>query len=451
MCDDLGYADVGFNGAKDIRTPHIDSLARAGTVFTSAYVPHPFCGPSRMGMLAGRYPHCFGAPFNLPNSGLAIEAYNQQGIDVNETLISSLLQESGYFTGAIGKWHLGIQPQFHPNARGFDEYYGFLGGGHKYFPEQFEPIYQRQKARGVKYVNEYSVPLEHNGKNVQEKDYITDALSREAVRFVELAAKKDHPFFLYLAYNAPHSPLEAKEDDLAEFTHVEDEKRRTYAAMVYAVDRGVGQLVEQLTDDNILDETLIVFLSDNGGKLGLGANNSPLREGKGSAFEGGFRVPMFFHWPGKVTGNRKFDHPISAIDFYPTFASLAGVDMPADKHIDGIDIWDAVANGENPRQGKPIFAARHRGGSTDVAIRRDQWKAVKAYNGRWQLFDVVKDISERHDVSGSNVQILSDLASCAKAWSSSHSQPRWFDNEKAEAAWKKAGMPKYDETFSVGK
>ena len=253
LCDDLGYADVGFNGAKDITTPHLDELAAQGTVFSSAYVCHPFCGPSRMGLLSGRYPHKFGAPFNLPPVGLNIEEYNKLGIPEGETLLSTTLQQAGYRTAAIGKWHLGITTPYHPNKRGFDDFYGFLGGGHMYFPERYGPIYDRQVKSGKTVFNEYIVPLEHNGRQVEETEYMTDALSREAVRFVKKASKKESPFFLYLAYNAPHTPLEAKEDDLARFSGISDEKRRTYAAMVYAVDRGVGRVISALRETKSLN------------------------------------------------------------------------------------------------------------------------------------------------------------------------------------------------------
>jgi arylsulfatase B len=303
LCDDLGYADVGFNGSKDIRTPNLDALATGGTIFMSAYVPHPFCGPSRMGMLTGRYPHRFGAPFNLPNSGLGIESYNRKGIPVGEKLISTVLQEAGYYTGAIGKWHLGIDPQFHPNQRGFDDFFGFLGGGHEYFPEKYVPIYERQRKAGNEHFNEYIVPLEHNGKQVTETEYMTDALSREGVRFVNDAATRGQPFFLYLAYNAPHTPLQAKQEDLAVYAHIKDEKRRTYAAMVHAVDRGVGQVVDALKQTSEFDNTLIVFLSDNGGKLGAGASNRPLKQGKGSVHEAAFACPCSF--TGRATWLRE--------------------------------------------------------------------------------------------------------------------------------------------------
>ena len=219
---------------------------------------------------------------------------------------------------------MGVKADYHPNRRGFDDFYGFLGGGHQYFPARYRPIYERQTRSGKAFINDYVTPLERNGKQARETEYITDGLSREAVRFVKDAAAKQQPFFLYLAYNAPHSPLEAKEDDLVRFSSIQDKKRRTYAAMVYAVDRGVGKLVQALTMTGEFDETLIVFLSDNGGKLSLGANNGPLRDGKGSTFEGGFRVPMFFHWPNRVPAGRRFDHPCNCARFLSHLRGACG-------------------------------------------------------------------------------------------------------------------------------
>ena len=448
LCDDLGYADVGFNDGTDVKTPSLDQLAKNGTIFTSAYVCHPFCGPSRMGLMSGRYPHAIGAPFNLPPSGLGIGDFNRQGIDVNEKLISTVLQESGYSTGAFGKWHLGIEQPFHPNNRGFGDFYGFLGGGHMYFPERYGPIYERQVKTGKTSFNEYIVPLEHNGKPVKETEYMTDALSREAVRFVNEAAAKHEPFFLYLAYNAPHTPLEAKDHDLALFADIKDEKRRTYAAMIYAVDRGVGRLVEALKETDSFDNTLIVFLSDNGGKIGGGSNNAPLTEGKGSICEGGYRVPMFFHWPGKVAVGKRFDHPVTALDFYPTFARLAGASVPQAKQLDGKDIWDALTAGRSPRPDESIFALRHWNGFHNVGIRRNQWKASKrGPNSQWMLFNLDDDIGETSDVSGQHPEIVEQLVADGREWSSTHTRPLWFDNKAAEQRWNDQNMPRYDETF----
>lgn len=449
LADDLGYADVGFNGAKDIRTPELDQLAKGGTIFTSAYVAHPFCGPSRTALMTGRYPHEIGAPFNLPNSGDGIERYNRQGVDVHEPFVSTVLHDAGYYTGAIGKWHLGITAPYHPNARGFDDFYGFLGGGHDYLPAKFGPAYDRQVKAGNKHINDYLLPLEHNGKDVTETEYLTDGLAREAVRFVHEAAAKKAPFFLYLAFNAPHTPLQAKPEDLALFPDIKDKNRQTYAAMVYGVDRGVGELVKALKATGAFDNTLIVFLSDNGGRTDEGADNSPLRGVKGDTWEGGYRVPMFFHWPGQVPAGRRFDYPVTALDFYPTFAGLGGAALPAGKKLDGLDIWSDFLAGRDPRHDGMIYALRYRGKFSEVGARRDQWKITRVSNGSWKLFNLEEDIGEQHDLSAKFPQRLRDMVGAAEIWSRSHVRPLWFDNEEAEAAWDRNKMPNYGTTFIV--
>lgn len=447
MCDDLGYADVGFNGATEIKTPSLDALAKAGTICTSGYVVHPFCGPSRMGMMAGRYPHKFGAPYNLPPSALNLEEYKTKGIPVGETLISKVLQDSGYYTGLVGKWHMGFTPEFHPNRRGFDDFYGFLGGGHDYMPERYVATFARQKKAGKKVFNEYITPLEHNGKEVTETEYMTDALSREGARFINEAAAKENPFFLFVSYNAPHTPLQAKEEDLKKYAHIKDEKRRTYCAMVHAVDRGVGRIVESLNATGEMKNTLIVFLSDNGGKLGAGADNTPLKRGKGSVYEGGIRVPMFFHWPEHVPAGKKIDWPVTALDFYPTFASLANADIPKDQAIDGQNIWKGLAGGENPRSGDLLFSMRHHAAFSNVGIRMDNWKAC-CVGKRWALFDVAADPGEENDLSQQQPELLDRMIEGAKFWSQQHSQPQWFHSAPARDKWSEMDMPNHEAIFS---
>lgn len=447
MCDDLGYSDVGFNGATDIRTPSLDRLAGKGTICSAAYVVHPFCGPSRMGLMTGRYPHTFGAPFNLPETGDGNEEYYRQGIDSNEPLMSTVLQRAGYYTGAVGKWHMGSAPPFHPNVRGFDDFYGFLGGGHKYFPDDYRSRYEQQVQAKVKRIWDYITPLEHNGNVVRENEYLTDALSHEAVRFVKQAAEKQQPFFLYLSYNAPHTPLEAKQEDLVHYSGIPDEKRRTYAAMVHAVDRGVGELAATLETAGMMDNTLIIFLSDNGGQLRSGATNRPLKGGKGDTFEGGFRVPMFWHWPGKIAAGEWFDHPISALDLYPTFAGLAGAEIPESKLLDGRNIWDAFLAGQDPRPNSPIYALRHRNGYSDVAVRQGPWKACKAYNQPWKLHNLHQDIAETHDLSAQYPDRLWSMVSKAQQWSQSHPQPKWFHALSSRDHWRESEMPNYAKTF----
>ena len=446
LCDDLGYSDVGFNGAKDITTPHLDKLAANGMVCSAGYVPHPFCGPSRAGLMTGRYPHKFGSQFNLMmNSGELIG----EGIPLQETFISKVLQNAGYHTGIIGKWHLGAVPDYHPNKRGFDDFYGFLGGGHKYFPHEYQPLYEEQIKAGNKLINDYLKPLEHNNQEVKETEYITDALSREAVRFVNEAQNKDEPFFLYLAYNAPHSPLEAKEEDLEKFVSIQDKKRRTYAAMVHAVDRGVGQLVDALETTDALVNTLIVFFSDNGGKLSLGATNTPLREGKGSTCEGGYRVPMLFHYPNNIPAGINFEYPVSALDFYPTFARLAEASIPEGKELDGKDIWEGLSTAKNPRPGEMIYAMRHRPGYSDVGARQDQWKILKTNQNPWKLYNIKSDIGEQNDLSKEHPERLKAMVSKVEQWSKSHTEPRWFDPVELKKDWEEKEMAKFGDTFKV--
>lgn len=450
LCDDLGYADLGFNGATDIRTPELDKLAAGGTLFTSAYVAHPFCGPSRMALLSGRYPHPMGVPYNLAPLSYDFPESSTQGIPEGEVLVSKVLQDSGYTTGVVGKWHLGFEPQYHPNVRGFDDFYGFLGGGHFYFPEKFKPIYERQKKAGKSPINEYLLPLEHNGKEVDETEYITDGLSREAIRFVTDASKKDAPFFLYLAYNAPHSPLEAKEEDMEPYQFIKDGKRRKYAGMMAAVDRGVGNLVDALEVAGEFDNTLIIFTSDNGGKTSLGASNHPLKKGKGSVSEGGIRVPMFFHWPKGVPAGRVFEHPVTTLDFFPTFVSLAEAEVPEGKVLDGVDVMDAVTRGESPREDGMVYAVRHRGGFSEISGRRGSWKAIwDMKGGSWRLYNVDVDMSEKKDLSSRYPERLQKLKAKIRRWTATHVEPLWFHSVQEMEGWEREKMPRYEDAFGA--
>ena len=233
------------------------------------------------------------------------------------------------------------------------------------------------------------------------------------------------------------------------FADIKDKKRRTYAGMVYAVDRGVGRLVEALKAANELDNTLIVFLSDNGGKLILGANNTPLREGKGSTCEGGYRVPMLFHYPNEVPAGRRFNHPISAIDFYPTFMHLAKGEIPAEKKIDGKNIWADFVKGNNPRQGEMIYALRHREGYSDVGARQDNWKILRTEQNAWALYDLENDIGEQNDLSTQYPERVKELVSKAEKWSKSHVEPLWFDPVELEKDWKEKEMAKFEHTFKI--
>ncbi len=490
FCDDLGYADVGFNaklsGVKtDVVTPNIDALARSGTMFRQAYVAHPFCGPSRMALLSGRMPHTYGGQKNLPDVAKNLEDYNQRGVPTRETLISSVLQRAGYATACVGKWHLGDSKPFQPNTRGFDQFYGFLGGGHQYYPSVTDKVEPK--------VNDYQYYLKRNGDDVRSPEgaYLTDTLTDEAVKFIKSAATANNssrrsaakakergsghreqgtntPFFLYLAYNAPHSPLQGKTEDLQRLfpdhrpanprnglNYADYEPRQNYVAMVYAVDRGVARIRKTLRDpnddgdpsDSIERDTLVVFLSDNGGKIAQAANNAPLLDDKGSTHEGGIRVPMFMHWPGQAPAGAVFDHPVSALDFYPTFARLAGAAIPAGKKLDGRDIWNDLLAGSNPRPNEPMFWLRHHGGGNEVAVRRGDLKAYRKNFAKWKVFNIAKDPGETNDIAKESAGQLDTLIADGLVWSRTLTEPQWHDTKAGVLTWRKNKMPKYPETF----
>lgn len=441
LVDDMGYKDVGFMGSTDIPTPNLDRLANQGTIFSSAYAVHPFCGPSRMGLITGRYPHEFGGQFNLEDVSSIIE-----GIPANERMMSNMLQDAGYRTGIVGKWHLGDESQYHPNNRGFDDFYGFLYGGHKYFPAEYKAAYNN--------VNSwvYTHPLEHNGTIVTDDDeYLTDELSHQGVRFINESVTANKPFFLLMSYNAPHTPLEAKAEDknVAIIKDIANADRKEYAAMVYAVDRGVQEIVDALKAKNVYNNTLIVFMSDNGGRSDKGANNGVLSGNKGDTLEGGFRVPLFFHWPNNVPAGVKYEYPVTALDFYPTFAKLANATIQPNKDLDGLDIWNDIVAGTNARNnGEIIFSLRHDNASNRVAVRRGDWKAYRFNNNQdWKLFNITNDISETTNLSGANPTILQELKVAGANLTKGFVDPLWFHATSAETAWNNNGMPNYEATF----
>lgn len=430
LTDDHGYADVGFNnGAADIATPNLDALAANGTVFSSAYVTHPFCGPSRAGLMTGRYPHTIGAQFNLSDSNTT------QGVEITETFMSTALQTAGYNTGVIGKWHLGQPDGYRPNQRGFDYFYGMLYGGHVYF------------TGGGGGSTQYRSPLRENEGLAGEANglYVTDLFTDKGVEFINNAETNDNdPFFLFMSYNAPHTPLQALQSDKDILTNdfgftYTDTKRHDYAAMVYSVDRGIKKLVDALTANGELNNTLIVFLSDNGGRTDQGALNTPLRGRKGDTFEGGFRVPMMMHWPGgNIPAGATYDYNVSALDLYPTFVNAAGGSIPAGKTIDGKDILSNIIANTDPRAGESIYSIRHRT-INNVGIRRDNLKAYTTGNGVWFLYDLENNLSENNAQNLANdpayKNILEEMTYDAYQWSLTHIEPQFFDSSGAQTTW----------------
>ncbi|OEK06186.1 sulfatase [Flavivirga aquatica] len=332
LADDLGYGDLGYTGTKDISTPNIDWLAKQGVEITNGYVTHPYCGPSRAGLITGRYQARFGLEINITNSHFD----EHSGLPTTEKTFASRLKKVGYTTGIIGKWHLGASYLFHPNNRGFDYFYGFLSGGHSYFPENVNIIRSLRVKGNLNNEPHYSAnegaywPLLRNNKNGEFNEYLTTALSKDAVKFVSQVNNK--PFMLYLAYNAPHAPLEAPKKTIEKYAHIKDKRRRIYAAMIDEMDQGIGLIIEALKKTKKLDNTVIFFLSDNGGarpkinkktgNMSAYSNSGLYRDGKGSMREGGSHVPFIIHWPKGIKRTGKFDGLVSALDIAATVTYL---------------------------------------------------------------------------------------------------------------------------------
>ena len=308
LADDMGYGDVSYNGCPDYATPNIDSLAVNGVWCSSGYVTHPVCSPSRAGLITGRYQQRFGHE-NQPQ--------NQAGLPLQELPLSQMLDSAGYVCGLVGKWHLGGAANLRPTQRGFDEFFGFLGGSSPYF----------------------NASVLRNDTPLVERTYLTDAFTREAVSFVNRHAAE--PFFLLLAYNAPHSPYDTPPQNYMDRVgNITDPDRRIYAAMVTALDDGIGRVLQALQAQNLLNNTLIFFLSDNGAPIGASpfTRNYPLRGSKGSDYEGGIRVPFAVQWTGHLPTSTTYSAPISALDIVPTVAAATGISLPDDRPYDGLNM-----------------------------------------------------------------------------------------------------------------
>lgn len=423
IADDLGYADVGFQGCTDIPTPHLDTLARQGVRCTQGYVTHPFCSPTRAGLLTGRYQQRFGHE----NNPAFLPEDETVGLPLSEKTLADSLQAAGYVTGAVGKWHLGAAPCFHPLERGFDEYFGLLGGGHDYF---LHNAFQDSPAAARA---EYRIPLQRQRDPVAESEYLTDAISREAVAFIE--RHQSQPFFLYVAWNAPHTPLQPKPEVLDRVAKIADETRRKYGALVCSLDDGVGRILKQLQDSQLANDTLIFFLSDNGGPIGVThSNNGVLRGAKGQVLEGGIRVPFVVSWRGKIPAGGSFAYPVSSLDIFPTALAAAAAPPPAAGRLDGHDLLPHLQGIQLQPPHDALFWRT--GGGATYAVRKSAYKFVHA-DGRDQLFDLDRDASELKDLSADRPEVLSLMRKSYEEWNAKLVKPLWQNpTPKKKAAGK---------------
>jgi arylsulfatase A-like enzyme len=427
IADDMGYADIGVHGCRDIPTPHIDSLAQSGVRCTNGYVSHPYCSPTRAGLLTGRYQQRFGHEFN---PGPATDRTPGIGLPLTETTFADRMKAAGYKTGIVGKWHLGhTDDKFHPLNRGFDEFFGFLGGSHSYL----------RSGTG-------HTAIFRGKQEIQEKEYLTDAFAREGVAFIE--KHKAEPFFLYWSFNAVHGPMEATEKYLARFPGIPDKKRRTYAAMQAALDDGIGRGLAKLKEAGIEDDTLIFFTSDNGGPEAVNASdNGPFNGVKGTTWEGGVRVPFLVQWKGKLPAEKVYDQPVIALDYLPTALAAAGADAKPEWKLDGVNLLPYL-RGE--KTDAPHDALYWRFGGS-MAVRVGDWKLVKTTGGKGRaggagaanrrekatvegavLYNLKDDVGEQTDLTAKHPEKVKELAAVWQKWNAELADPLWAPPTRAK-------------------
>ncbi|MBW2242934.1 MAG: arylsulfatase [Deltaproteobacteria bacterium] len=407
LADDLGWADVGYHGS-DIETPNIDALAAGGVRLERLYVS-PICTPTRAALMTGRDSLRLGVAY------FPLMTWSNKAVSPKERLLSQEFQAAGYQTGMVGKWHLGHTLEIQaPNARGFDDYFGHLHTEVKYW--------------------EHTAPggghdLQHNGKSVRrEGRYLTDVHGEEAARFIK-ERDRSRPFFLYVPFLAPHSPMEAPKELVAKYARRADPVQRVYAAMVDSMDQAVGVILDTLESEGLTESTIVVFLSDNGGPLMSGAQNTPLRGGKMTTFEGGVRAVGMIRWPGKLAAGNVSEQFVSVMDLYPSLARAAGVPLGNERPLDGRDQWDALSEGRSePRGGDLFFTAESPTRDPyQVAVISGRWKLIQQIDRQQtsmtvenMLFDIEADPFEKSDVSAANPERVADLAERIRAWRGLH-------------------------------
>jgi arylsulfatase A-like enzyme len=429
LCDDVGYGEFGFQGNSEIPTPHIDSIASAGVRFTQGYVSGPYCSPTRAGLLTGRYQTRFGHEFN-GGGGAGGQGF---GLPLTETTIADRLKKLGYATCCVGKWHLGGPPEFLPLKRGFDEFYGTVANTPFFNPPNFVDSRKSDQITPVQ----------------DDNFYTTDAYGERAVDWIgrHVSAHKNQPYFLYLPFNAQHAPLQATEKYLARFGSIADEKRKTFAAMMSAMDDAVGAVLKKVRDSGQEENTLIFFLSDNGGPTAqTTSKNDPLRGFKATTWEGGVRVPFCAQWKGKIPAGQTYEQPVIQLDILPTALAAAGGQIDPAWKLDGVDLLPYLAGYEPP----PHETLYWRFGN-QWAIRHADWKLVvgneqgnPARPGKApSLFDLASDISETRDLAADQPEKVKELKELYDEWNAEQEEPRWRPNPAGKGKNKnKAGKNK---------
>ncbi|MBT4411644.1 MAG: sulfatase [Bacteroidetes bacterium] len=426
LADDLGYADLGYQGSNQIPTPNIDRLAESGIVFTSAYVSSPVCSPSRAGLITGKNQLGFGFDNNLFPAQPGFDP-DFVGLPLTETTLGDKLKSLGYTNGIIGKWHLGEKDHFYPTKRGFDEFWGFLGGGHDYFIE--DPNDNNMKR-----------PMQSTYKKPEPITYLTDDIGDECVDFIE--RHKNEPFFLYACFNAPHSPMQAPEEDLKLFSHIEDEMRRIYCAMVYRLDQNVGKILKTIEDEGLGNNTFVVFMSDNGGPTSFnGSVNAPLRGQKTTVLEGGIRVPLIFRWPSTLGKGDTVDDMVLSLDIFPTFVKAAGGTVSEDYNLRGIDLMPFLT-GKTDIIPHTSMEWKY---TVNAAIRDGDWKLIRLPDRLPMLYNIEEDISELNDLSLQELERTKSMLKKLGTWDIFLPHPVFLEPN----SWRTRQIKNYDKKYQL--
>ncbi|MDQ9090343.1 sulfatase [Pseudoalteromonas haloplanktis] len=416
FADDAGYGDFGFQGSNIMKTPQLDKLANGGVRFTQGYVSDATCGPSRAGLMTGKYQQRFGYEeinvpgFMSPNSALDGA---EMGLPLDQTTMADYLKKQGYKTAAFGKWHLGSADRFHPLNRGFDEFLGFRGGDRSYYA---------YTAKDEKNANAqfFDKKLEHGmGVFKEEPGYLTDVLGKAAAQYIE--KNKDNPFFIYLAFNAVHTPMEADPKDLAKFPHLTG-TRKELAAMTLSLDRASGYVLDKLEELGLADNTIVVFSNDNGGPSDKNAsNNAPLAGTKSNQLEGGIRVPFLMRWPAKIKAQQTYDYPVSTLDLLPTFYAAAGADKPADD-VDGVDLLPYLTGENTARPHQTMFWKKE----NRAVIRDGDWKLIRFPDRPAELYNLADDIGEQNNLAAKYPERVKSMFKSLFSWELTLERPRWL-------------------------
>lgn len=407
LADDQGFNDVGFNGCPDVATPNIDSIAAAGTRFSNGYVSCPVCSPTRAGLMTGRYQQRFGHEGNPTRQ---TETSIKWGLPVNQKTVADYMKEQGYATGVVGKWHLGDDVQFHPNRRGFDEFFGFIGGAHPYLDPTLKSFNTIQR----------------NGEPYDERGYLTDAFGRESAAFIR--RHKDEPFFLYVSFNAPHAPLQVRPGSEDEFAEIEDPRRRLFAGMLKSMDEAIGKVLSAVRANGLEEDTLIFYLSDNGGPTpGNTSRNDPFKGYKTQVHEGGVHVPFAVQWKGHIPAGRVLSQPVISLDILPTSVAVAG--GKAGANVDGADLMPLLTGATRERPHEALYWRF----DTQSAIRHGDWKMSRHEDLGTRLHNLAVDPWEEENLAAENPAKVRELQAAWDKWNALNVEPLW--PAKRDAPW----------------